>query len=218
MDRRLRIVRRIGPSAIGRQGECAKAICARRRCLRDKHRLTRIRIRDAQLASGGQGRLIFGHRTGADPADHRRVVHPGDRHGHDLCGAIRRDSGKAVGRGLPRFQALDRRLRIVRLIGPSAIGRQGECAKAICAEGGLRLKHRLTRIRIRDTQLASGGLIFGHRTGADPADHRIGTLGLGVFTALRPAQAQGSRTPPKQQQKPNQTVRQTAPIGRRNQL
>ncbi|KAG1530444.1 hypothetical protein G6F51_013837 [Rhizopus arrhizus] len=82
---------------------------------------------------------------------------------HDLTGrAISRRNGEGCGQGLARAQALNGRIVVGQVVGPLAIGIDGE--RAMLASG-IRLgdKHGFARVGVGDIQLAAGSQrqVFG---------------------------------------------------------
>src|SRR5262249_16216007 len=140
LDRRLAVVSRIGPRAVGREREGAEAIAAGRAGLRREIGLAGIDVGDGERSAGGDvagvAIDVLGHAAGALAADYRHVVGAVDGYAYaPACGSIARDGGEAVGERLAGTELLDRRLAVVGRISPRAVGREREGAEAIAAGG-----------------------------------------------------------------------------------
>src|SRR5262249_47681500 len=102
LDRRLAVVGRISPHAVGRQREGAEAIAVGCAGLRREIALVGFAAGDGARSAGedvaGDDIDVLGHVTGAHAADYRHVVGAVDGDGDDPAGgAIARDRGEAVG-------------------------------------------------------------------------------------------------------------------------
>src|SRR4029077_13310475 len=121
----------------------------------------------AERAAGaevaGDDADILGDRSGADAADHRRVVGAVDGDGDDLAGgAVAGDGGEAVGDRLSGAELLDGGLAVVGAVGPAAVGGEREGAVAVAAGGaGLGGEIGLALIDVGDGERAAGAEVAG---------------------------------------------------------
>src|SRR5207247_3075181 len=94
LDRRLAVVGRIGPRAVGREREGAEAIAAGRAGLRGEIGLAGIDVGNGEHSAGGDVAGddidVLGHVTGAHAADYRHLVGAVDGDGDDPVGGDRK--------------------------------------------------------------------------------------------------------------------------------
>ncbi|SLN64041.1 hypothetical protein TRL7639_03625 [Falsiruegeria litorea R37] len=115
LNRRLAIVERIAPGAVGLNREAAMG--ARRATLRHEARLARIRVGHVQLAAGALN-LVLGHRALRCTGDHCTII--GAHHVHDqlVARSIHAMDREGFTLALPRDQRLDRWGIVVERVGP----------------------------------------------------------------------------------------------------
>ena len=180
------LIQGIGPGATGQLEAAVAVVTSGTGDIVEDRIVTGVHIRDRDRACGrhrGIPHIALGHRPGRGPADHRRILGTVDRDGDVVRRAVKRCDRQRVRQRLGHIQLLDRRLGIVRTVGPVAgrIDRQ----VTIGPHHRTGLEARFPGIRIRDGQRAGrlqqgvevGIDILGHRTRIDTTDYR-GVIGI----------------------------------------